>query len=149
MKIQIPKGFSPADRISIARDIIEAIQTRATSQNKGFNPSTGRDKRFPSYSKDYAEKKGVSRSDVDLIASADMFNDMKVLNNTSDSVTIGFDRGTKSNDKAEGNQKGSYGGRPDSSKARPFLGIQKNTLDRILDKYERKDRPSKVSEETT
>lgn len=136
VKIDLPKGFTPAERESIARDVIEYIQTRATEKNKGFNPETGKEKKFPKYSKAYAKKKGVSRSDVDLVLSAEMFNDMKILNaKKSDSVTIGFERGTKSNDKAEGNQKGSYGGSPDSSKARPFLGIPKNKLEEILEKY--------------
>ena len=147
VKIQLPKGYSPKDRISIGRDIIEAIQRRATEDNKGFNPDTGRDKTFAKYSKAYAKKKGVSRSDVDLILSAEMFNDMKVLTDTSESVTIGFEAGTESNAKAEGNQKGTYGNSRPVTEPRYFLGIQKNTLDRILKNYERKGGSSANSQE--
>lgn len=135
VRIQIPKGFKPSERRDIAQDIIEFIQDRAIKENKGFNPDTGRNKKFPKYSKHYAEKvKKTSRSDVDLVLEGEMFSALKTLNDTSESVTIGFDDQDVFG-KAEGNHKGSYNGKPDSSKARPFLGIQKSDLNKILEKY--------------
>lgn len=137
IKIKIPPGYTPDERLSIAQDIMEYIQTRAIEQNRGYNPSTGREFKFPKYTKAYATKKGVGLGDVDLVLSADMFNDMKILNQTSQSVTIGFEAGTTSNAKAEGNQKGTYGQKqPIPGKARPFLGLPKSALDQILAKYE-------------
>jgi phage gpG-like protein len=140
VKITIPKGFSPSERLDIARDVITYIQERAINRNKGFNPDTGREKKFPRYSKEYAKKKGSSPGDVDLVLSAEMFNAMKMLTSTSESITVGFDAGTKENAKAEGNQKGTYGkSSPIPGKARPFLGLTQAALKEILDKYDSKD----------
>ena len=135
MRIEIPKGFKPSERREIAQEIIEFIQDRAINQNTGFNPESGRNKKFPRYSKEYAEKvKRTSRGNVDLVLEGEMFSAMKLLNDTSGSVTIGFDDEDVLG-KAEGNHKGSYGGTPDPKKARPFLGIQQSDLKRILAKY--------------
>lgn len=137
VKIELPKGYTPKQRDDIAKDIITFIQERAIDKNTGFNQSTGRNKKFPEYTKEYAAKKGTSRGNVDLVLSADMFNDMTKLTDTSTSVTIGFSAGTKSNGKAEGNQKGTYGqSRPIPGKARPFLGLTKTDLNKILEKYD-------------
>lgn len=137
VKIKIPKGFSPSERKDIAMDIITYIQERAIEQNKGYNPSTGREFKLPKYTKAYAQKKGVGEGEVDLVLSADMFNGMKVLNQTPDSVTIGFQAGTQENAKAEGNQKGTYGqSKPIPGKARPFLGLPENKLKEIIAKYD-------------
>ena len=137
-RIDLPPGYSPTERGQIAQDILEFIQDRAIGSNTGFNPDTGRNKKFPKYSKEYAAKKGASRGDVDLILSGDMFTEMKVLSQSSTSVLIGFENGSEENAKAEGNQTGSYGRSPDSSKARPFLGLTKADLNRILAKYDNK-----------
>ena len=135
ISISLPKGYSPSERREIGQQIVEFIQDRAIKDNTGFNRDTGRNKRFPKYSKEYAEKvKRTSRSNVDLILSGDMFSDLKVLNDSPSSVTIGFDDPDVFG-KAEGNHKGSYGGKPDSSKARPFLGLTKTDLNKILSKY--------------
>lgn len=133
VKIELPKGITPKDREDIGWKIIEYIQKRAINENKGYNPDTGKEKKFAKYSKDYAKKKGVSRSDVDLVLSADMFNDMKVLTETSGSVTVGFESGTKSNDKAEGNQKGTYGSKTPVTEPRYFLGLPKAQIIKIID----------------
>ena len=140
VKIKIPKGFTPSQRLDIARDVITYIQQRAISENKGFNPETGREKKFPKYSKEYAKRKGASPGDVDLVLSADMFNAMKMLTSTSESITVGFEAGTPENGKAEGNQKGTYGkSSPIPGKARPFLGLTQAALKEILDKYDSTD----------
>lgn len=139
VKIAIPKSYNPSQRKDIALDIITYIQERAIN-NRGFNPDTGREFKFPKYSKAYAEKKGSSRTDVDLVLSANMFNDMKALETaTPGEVVIGFKAGTESNDKAEGNQLGTYGqDDPIPGKARPFLGLSKVALKEILAKYDPK-----------
>lgn len=136
VRIKLPKGLSPAERRDIGQDIITYIQQRAINDNKGFNPKSGREKKFQPYSKAYAEKKGTSRSNVDLVLSADMFNDMKVLTESSGSVTIGFDAGTESNAKAEGNQKGTYGNSKPVTEPRFFLGLKDSALKTILDRYD-------------
>lgn len=146
IKIVIPPGYTPDERLSIAQDIIELIQTKAIDDNTGYDKNTGRNRKFPKYTAAYAKAKGSDRGDVNLVLSSDMFNDMKMLNQTSQSVTIGFEAGSLSNAKAEGNQKGTYGQKkPIAGKARPFLGISQTELNRILAKYE----PDEVTEEIT
>ena len=136
VKIEIPKGFKPDERMDIGQAIITFIQERAINENKGHDKKTGKDIDFPEYTDKYASKKGVGIGDVDLVLSADMFNDMKVLKQTSTSVTIGFEAGTKSNAKAEGNQLGTYGqSKPIAGKARPFLGLTKGALKSILERF--------------
>lgn len=134
-RIEIPEDLPPSVREQIGRDILKHIQDRAIKENKGFNQDTGREKKFPSYSKEYAKAKGSSRSDVDLILSGDMFTDMDVISHKKGSILIGFQNGSESNSKAEGNQLGSYGKSPNSSKARPFLGLSKKALDEIVKKH--------------
>lgn len=141
-RFMLPSGLTPKERLAIGQDVITFIQTTAINKNKGFNRDTGRYRQFPAYTKAYAKKKRTSPGNVDLVLSADMFNAMGVTVNRPDSVTIGF-LDPSQNGKAEGNQIGSYGRSPNPRKARPFLGISKKELDRIVDKV----RGVNVSEE--
>jgi len=134
-RFDLPDDLPPSVREAIGRDILQRIQERAINENKGHNPETGRDKKFPGYSKEYAKAKGSSRGDVDLVLSGDMFSEMDILSHKKGSVLIGFKNGTESNSKAEGNQVGSYGKSPDPSKARPFLGLTKKDLDEIVRRH--------------
>jgi len=61
-----------------------------------------------------------------------MLEAMDVLSTAPDSILIGYRNNTEENAKAEGNQKGSYGRSPDSSKQRKFLGVTKSELNTIL-----------------
>lgn len=134
--LDIPDYINPDDLKSIGRDVIEFIQTRAIDKNTGFNPETGRNKRFPKYTEAYAKRKGTSEGNVDLTLSADMFNAMDVtkVQPRARRIEIGFTDATE-NAKAEGNQLGSYGRDPDPKKARYFMGISQSDLNSILDKY--------------
>lgn len=135
-RINLDARYSKVDRIAIASEVIDHIIQRSKS-GKGINPDTGRNKKFVRYSKDYAKFKGTSRGNVDLTFSDSMLRSMRLLSENPDSLLIGYDNGTEENGKAEGNQTGSYGKpSPDPSKARPFLGISKGDLKRILDKYD-------------
>lgn len=133
--LKIPEGIDPSDFTSIGRDVIEFIQKRSIDEGVGFNPETGRNKRFPKYSKAYAAFKG--QSNVDLVLSADMFSAMDVTNVKPRvrEVEIGFTDSTQ-NAKAHGNQIGSYG-KPvgDPKKARPFMGLTMSDYQKIVDKY--------------
>ena len=132
IRIEIPKGINPENRELLASEIIEHIRDLA-SQGRGYTQATGRVRKFPKYSKDYAEWKG--QTNVDLALSNEMLEDIKLLSHRSGSLLIGFEKGTESNAKADGNQTGSYG-RPsgDASKARPFLGITKADMSRIIER---------------
>jgi len=134
--LELPDYIDLSDFKSIGRDVIEFIQKRAIDENTGFNPDTGRNKRFPKYTKAYAALKGSSKSDVNLILSSDMFNAMDVtkVQPRARRVEIGF-TDSEQNAKAAGNQLGSYGRDPDPKKARYFMGITKTDLEAILDKY--------------
>ena len=129
--IDLPLGLTERQRDEIGNLVVEHIVDRAQGEGKGFNPTTGRDKKFPRYSKGY---KGGSTF-VDLTLSNEMLNELKPLTSRSGSVTVGFDAGTEANGKAEGNQKGTYGKPyPIPGKQRPFLGITKTALKEIIKK---------------
>jgi hypothetical protein len=141
VKFNLPESLPIEIRRRIADDIITRIQERAISENRGFKAENGgdgtegREIKFPDYTKQYAAKKGTSRGNVDLVLSSDMFNAMGLVSSTARSITIGFERGSDENAKAEGNQIGSYGRDPNPRKARPFLGLSKSDLDQIVSKY--------------
>ena len=99
-------------------------------------------RRFPRYSKEYIKSldfknAGKSPSKVDLQLSGDMLAALKLLNDRKGVLTIGFDRGTEENAKAEGNILGSYGREPNPSKARDFLGVEAKKLRELVDYVER------------
>jgi hypothetical protein len=138
VSIKIPekhqdKTSNPEKRRSLALDIIVFMINRTLDgtgtrkQGRGFsNYSLG----SKPYTKEYAEKKGVGRSDVDLTLSSEMLNSIQFFPSKSNKgeLVVGFKAGTRVNAKAEGNQLGSYGRSPDRNKARPFLGITRDDL---------------------
>ena len=124
-RIELPKKVSSkAARELIAAEVIEFIKGRT---KKGLGPSgkpwPGKAKQ---YSKEYQKKKGSSL--VDLTNKDEMLQALKLLSSNNKSLLIGYDNGTKENDKAEGNILGTYGQpSPIPGKARDFLGINKKT----------------------
>lgn len=123
-KIQIPETIKPADRVRLAEVVINVIINRSAA---GLDKNN---RKFPKYSKDYAERKGVGVDDVDLILSGEMLESIKLLGHKKGEITIGFDKSDdKLNGKAEGNILGSYGGSPNKNKARDFLGIDQGELE--------------------
>lgn len=136
VRIKIPKGYDPSDFKDIGQDIITLIRDRC-DEGVGVKRS-GRSFRtydFPDYTPEYQRKTG--KRNVDLKLSEDMLSSIRVLEAEDDAVIIGFKEGSKENAKAEGNQIGSYGRKPDPKKARRFLGITKEELDAVLAVYDR------------
>lgn len=135
VKINLPKGLSATERDAIAQDIIDFIRDR-TKEGKGINnkPWSGA---AGKYSKAYKRAQGKSEP-VDLTLSSEMLDELKLLANTSGSLTIGYDKGNKElNGKVEGNRLGTYGQpTPIKGKARDFLGINQKDLKRIVEKYQ-------------
>ena len=129
IKIEIPKQIKPADREEVALEIIDFIANR-TKRNKDKD---GR--KFPNYTKEYAKIKGTSRNKVDLTLTGEMLDELKLISHRSGSLLIGYDRGSDINGKVEGNRLGSYGGSPNPSKARDFLGLREKELEDILMDY--------------
>lgn len=74
-----------------------------------------------------------------------MLNEIIVLSTKNGELNIGFERGSNVNGKAEGNITGSYGkSRPDPLKARDFLDLSQEEINKIINKYpqERSGQPS-------
>lgn len=130
-KIIIPKTFKPKERVKIAEVVIDHIINRSVA---GLDKNN---KKFPAYSKKYADRKNVGVSDVDLILSGEMLESIQLLNHKSGEIIIGFDKTDKElNGKAEGNILGSYGREPNKKKARDFLGMPKDELEILFDSFE-------------
>ncbi len=142
VRIPIPKGIGPSDREAIGEEMVERMVARAKSRRgvEAQGDGTFKHKRFPRYSKEYAEFKGVGRGDVDLTLSGEMLDALEVISHRSGSILIGMPRGdSELNGKCEGNRTGSYGGAPDPSKARDFMGLPKTEMARILRSATRDD----------
>lgn len=126
-KISIPKSIKPKDRVKIANIVLEHIVSRTVS---GLDK---KNRKFPNYEIDYANKKGVGKSDVDLVLSGEMLDELTLVSHKSGEIVIGYkDPSDELAGKVEGNRIGSYGGEPKRSKARDFLGIPKDELDVLI-----------------
>lgn len=148
VSITVPKRFGPTERLAIAQEVIDFIIKRSQSgKDIDGNP-------FPKYSPQYTKSldfkvAGKSKGKVNLTLSGDMLNSIKLLSHGSGQLTVGFDRGdSENNGKAEGNQLGTYGKKtPDKKKARPFLGISKDDLRKIIEKYPPSESLKRAEEE--
>lgn len=130
INLKIPTDLNPEQRIELADLVIEHIFKRTDSgKDKDGKP-------FPKYSEAYKKsldfKNAGKTGKVDLQLSGDMLAALKLLNHKAGNLMIGFENGTEENAKAEGNILGSYGGEPNSSKARDFLGIQPEKLKELI-----------------
>jgi hypothetical protein len=130
-KIKIPTSIKPRDRVRIAEVIIDHIINRSAA---GLDRNN---KKFKKYSKEYAEKKGVGLSDVDLILSGEMLEELELVSHKNGEIVIGYkDPSDELAGKVEGNRIGSYGGEPRQSKARDFLGLPMDELEILISAYE-------------
>ena len=138
--IKIPAGLTKDQREALATEILEHIRQRSESgvgvkkQGKGFSLYN-----FPGYSAGYKGsldfKVAGKSSSVDLTLSGDMLAAMDALKIGKEVITVGFEAGTSENDRAEGNQIGSYG-KPSGNprKARRFLGLTADELSTLIAK---------------
>lgn len=137
-KIQISKRYSSEEREAIAFELIDKILKRT---NKGIDKNGNR---FPSYSSSYSGSldfkiAGKSKNNVNLKMSGDMLSDLQLLSHDKGELVIGFENGSESNAKAEGNIKGTYGQTKSTGKKRDFLGVQDKELREVLSKYPLQD----------
>jgi len=134
VSIEIPDDLKPKEREELAFAILEHIRER-TASGTGLNSSGTRLKDFPKYSDSYKKsldfKIAGKGGTVNLKLSGDMLDAMDLLRHKKGEITIGFERGPE-NDRAEGNILGSYGGLPNSAKARNFLGVTRAELKMIV-----------------
>ena len=127
-KIELPDDLdlSKDDRDVIAENILEYIRDRTLS---GVGIKSGRRFNFPAYSDSYVKsavfkRAGKSAGEINLKLSGEMLDELRILSARGNNILIGFENGTLSNDKADGN-----------SKTRPFLGINKGELQDILREF--------------
>jgi len=139
-KIEIPKGYKPAERESIAQDIIDFIV------NRSLEGKDKRNKKFtPGYSKGYAKSAEGSVAGKTVGGTPNMWLTGEMLSDLGDylkhkdgEIEIGFVNGTESNAKADGNIRGTYGKKAPikgGKYARDFLGITKKDLNNIIKQY--------------
>lgn len=134
LKLRVPEYFNAEQRADVAERVMEFIIDRS---KKGYNVR-GVDwaGKAGQYTEAYAKRKGVSEGGpVDLSLSHDMLDGMRYFSSLSPrgQITIGYQKGTQLERKAEGNILGTYG-QPDPipGKARPFLDILQRDLKKII-----------------
>lgn len=134
--VNIPKTITDQkERLALGEDIIKYIRerTRSSKDNRGRS--------FPRYSKAYrksfAFKVAHKSGTVNLTQTGDMLQDIEILSVSKDKMVIGFEKGSLSNDKADGHITG-WQGRSDTK--RPFLGFEgkeKAVLNRLIKEHEK------------
>jgi hypothetical protein len=134
-RITIPKRFGPLERQAIAQEVIDYIIKR-TKEGKKIDGKTSFPGYSPAYKKSLDYKIAGKTGTVDLTLSGELLDSIELLSHKSGEIIVGYQKGDKElNAKAEGNQIGSYGGKPNSKKARPYLGIVTGDLREILKRY--------------
>lgn len=133
VKFDIPMPTDvDVDREAVAYAVIDEIVER--TQNRSRNKD-GR--KFSNYSKAYIksldfELAGKSKK-VNLTMTGDMLAALDLLEADDKKITIGYEKNSDENDKAEGNIKGTYGDEGRKRKTpRNFLGISNKALARII-----------------
>lgn len=143
--IELPSGYSQEIKEAIALEIIDTIVRRT---KKGVDKEGDS---FPGYSKEYIDSvdfkaAGKSKSNINLTLSGDLLDELALLSIKGKKLKIGYERGSDTNAKADGNIRGTYGqSSPIPGKARDFLGITESELEKILSKYPKSDRDQALS----
>lgn len=131
-RFSIPIDFNEEQRFQVAQLIIEKIQEN-TSQGKNRYGSS-----MPKYSEEYKQsldfKNAGKGSLPNLHLSGDMLASIELISDKPGEVVIGYKAGDSLAGQVEGNVIGSYGGNPDPSHARPFIGLPQKQLDLIIAK---------------
>lgn len=127
---------SSKDKLAVGEDLIEHIRQR-TEKGKDNEGS-----RFPGYSKGYKNSldfaiAGKSPSKVNLTQTGDMLADIEVLAIKGDKLIIGFEKGSLSNDKADGHITGWQGRSKTKREFLGFEGSEKQVMKTIIKKHEK------------
>jgi hypothetical protein len=140
--INIPRVYTPVERVAIAQDVIDYIVERTKAGkgpgNKAWMGKSGE------YSKAYQKSvefraSGKSKN-VNLKLSGDMLDAIGIITDKAGAVTIGITDDDQVG-KAEGNIRGTYGkNTPIRGKSRPFLNLTNDELKKILQNYPLNDR---------
>lgn len=127
-------GLNEDQRHEVADLVIERIVNR-TDQGLDINgkPWKGKAGEYSESYKKSLDFKIAGKGPVNLQLSGDMLAAIDVLDLTSRSAVIGFEKGSDENAKADGNIRGTYGNStPIKGKARDFLGISERDLLKII-----------------
>jgi len=123
-------GREPSD-VEKANFVSEAL-SRIESRTLDGNDVSG--KKFTKYSKEYADKKGVTRESVDMFLTGGMLESLRPLKETKNTVTFGIEGGDESK-RGYNHQVG------DTLPQRAWFGINKdeaqNIAELIRDEQER------------
>lgn len=96
MGVKVRKNITLGDlatdiKREFSRQIDETLETEIKkSIGRGVSP-VGKFGKFPRYSKEYAERKGVSRQPVDLIDTGDLINSLSVNSTRAGTEEASFD----------------------------------------------------------
>lgn len=133
IRVEIPYGYTPAQREEIGKEIINFIRMRTKADNIDKS-----NRSFEQYSQKYESEKGTPT--VNLTKTGDMLESLQVLKTYSTFITIGYPTDYDGMGKVEGNRKGTYGNKKPVVSPRDFLGITQGDLNSVLSKFERDDR---------
>lgn len=111
--------LNPNTARQLGLSLADVIRTRTRDQQ---SPLTGG--AFARYSDEYAEKKGVSPTEVDLTLLGDMLDSITVTDVFTDRIVLGFDD-TNQVPKAYNHHTG------DTVPARPFFGLTRDEIDDV------------------
>lgn len=127
-KIKIPKNLSNNERKVLGELIVDYIKERSKkgldSQNRPFKKYDETYLRHPDFKLADKTKK------VNLSFTGEMLDDLEVLSHTKGSLTIGYEAGSTTNDKAFYNIE---------EHKRDFLGITQEDVNRIANKLPETD----------
>jgi hypothetical protein len=129
--IDIPANIPKFERRVLAEELIEYIRLRTEKGDDKYGRS------FKPYSESYKDsldfKIAGKTSKVNLKQTGDMLAAIDLLSEKKGKLTIGFQRGTLENDKADGHITGNVGVTRDFL---GFAGSERQKLKSIVSKYE-------------
>lgn len=133
--VTIPKGYSYDERLAIAADIVKFIRNR-TKSGKDVDGDSFK----PAYSKAYKASldfkiAGKSGNTPNLKLSGDMLSALRLIDHKTGKLVVGYKPSDPEAGRAEGNNRGTYGDLSRKPIPREFIGISKDDLKPILEKY--------------
>ena len=141
--------YTALERRSIGRDIIEYLRKR-TKSGRGEGNQEWKGK-AGEYSKGYKSsidyKLKAQKGTVDLTLSGDMLTAIEIIQNKKGKLQIGIPFSASEWGRGKGNILGSYGGKSNSSKSRPFLKLSDQEVKQILNKYPLDDKKREKNQE--
>jgi len=139
--IKLSESYSASERREIAQDFVDYIEKR-TKKGKGEDnkrwEGSEANKYTDAYKKSEAFKSKKDKSRVNLSLFEKMLPDIGLIKNSPGEIAIGIKKNSNQYGKAEGNARGTYGNKKaNPAKARPFMGLSDDEIEKILRPYEK------------